>query len=50
MLTLVAGNDMEMGGGSPNYRKVPELIADGTLDPKILDRLSLTPSGHDQGL
>ena len=38
MLALVAGNDMEMGGGSFNYRKVPELIADGTLDPKILDQ------------
>lgn len=38
MLALVAGNDMEMGGGSFNYRKVPELIADGTLDLKILDQ------------
>ena len=37
MLALVAGNDMEMGGGSFNYRKVPELIEDGTLDPKVLD-------------
>lgn len=38
MLALVAGNDMEMGGGSFNYRKAPELIADGTLDQKILDQ------------
>lgn len=37
MLALTAGNDMEMGGGSFNYRAIPELIADGTLDPQIVD-------------
>ncbi|KAI5781274.1 putative beta-glucosidase [Geopyxis carbonaria] len=37
MLALTAGNDVEMGGGSFNYRAIPKLIADGTLDADILD-------------
>ncbi|RPB08077.1 glycoside hydrolase family 3 protein [Morchella conica CCBAS932] len=37
MLALTAGNDVEMGGGSFNYRAIPGLLEDGTLDIEILD-------------
>ncbi|KAI5840969.1 glycoside hydrolase superfamily [Morchella snyderi] len=37
MLALTAGNDVEMGGGSFNYRAIPGLLEDGTLDLEILD-------------
>ncbi|PWW77847.1 Glycoside Hydrolase Family 3 protein [Tuber magnatum] len=37
MLALVAGNDVEMGGGSFNYRAIPSLLEDGTLEAKVLD-------------
>ncbi|KAF8453734.1 glycoside hydrolase family 3 protein [Kalaharituber pfeilii] len=43
MLALTAGNDVEMGGGSFNYRKIPELIEDGTLDLAIVDRAVSRP-------
>ena len=37
MLALVAGNDVEMGGGSFNYRAVPALLKAGTLDQQVVD-------------
>jgi beta-glucosidase len=37
MYTLPAGNDVEMGGGSFNFRKIPELVENGKLDIDIVD-------------
>ena len=37
MYALPAGNDVEMGGGSFNYRTIPELVTDGTLDISVVD-------------
>ncbi|PKX96955.1 putative beta-glucosidase [Aspergillus novofumigatus IBT 16806] len=34
---LPAGNDVEMGGGSFNFRKIPELVKAGKLDIKTVD-------------
>lgn len=34
---LPAGGDVEMGGGSFNYRSIPALVADGRLDEAIVD-------------
>ncbi|CAD6449030.1 71d9bfad-a2d2-4f77-8dad-85d0e833e469 [Sclerotinia trifoliorum] len=37
MFTLPAGNDVEMGGGSYNFEKIPELVESGVLDLEIVD-------------
>jgi beta-glucosidase len=37
MYALPAGNDVEMGGGSYNFAKIPELVEDGTLDIDVVD-------------
>jgi beta-glucosidase len=37
MYALPAGNDVEMGGGSFNYQKIPELVESGKLDVSIVD-------------
>ena len=34
---LPAGNDVEMGGGSFNYRSIPDLVASGQLDEAIVN-------------
>lgn len=34
---LTAGNDVEMGGGSFNYRSIPELVASGRLSQNVVD-------------
>ncbi|KAL2010358.1 hypothetical protein VTN00DRAFT_6165 [Thermoascus crustaceus] len=34
---LPAGNDVEMGGGSFNFKTIPKLVKDGKLDMKIVD-------------
>lgn len=34
---LPAGGDVEMGGGSFNYRAIPELVASGRLDEGLVD-------------
>ncbi|KAK6078255.1 glycosyl hydrolase family 3 [Seiridium cupressi] len=34
---LPAGTDVEMGGGSYNYEKIPEMVAAGTLSADIVD-------------
>ncbi|PSR81052.1 glycoside hydrolase family 3 protein [Coniella lustricola] len=34
---LPAGTDSEMGGGSYNYEKIPDMVAAGTLDESVLD-------------
>ena len=34
---LPAGGDVEMGGGSFNYRSIPELVASGRLDENIVN-------------
>ncbi|KAH1498984.1 hypothetical protein LV164_004576 [Aspergillus fumigatus] len=34
---LPAGNDVEMGGGSFNFQKIPELVKAGKLDIKTVD-------------
>lgn len=34
MYTLPAGNDVEMGGGSFNFRVIPQLVKDGELSEK----------------
>ncbi|KAF2149386.1 glycoside hydrolase family 3 protein [Myriangium duriaei CBS 260.36] len=34
---LPAGTDVEMGGGSFNYRTIPELVQSGKLDIKVVD-------------
>lgn len=36
-MALVAGTDVEMGGGSYNYEKIPEMVAAGKLDQKVVD-------------
>ncbi|PWY79124.1 beta-glucosidase [Aspergillus heteromorphus CBS 117.55] len=37
MMALPAGTDVEMGGGSFNYQKIPELVESGKLDIDIVD-------------
>lgn len=37
-LVLPAGGDVEMGGGSFNYEKIPDMVAAGTLDEAIVDQ------------
>ncbi|APA15785.1 hypothetical protein SS1G_09366 [Sclerotinia sclerotiorum 1980 UF-70] len=37
MFALPAGNDVEMGGGSFNFEKIPELVESGVLDIDIVD-------------
>ncbi|KAL2860118.1 glycoside hydrolase superfamily [Aspergillus pseudodeflectus] len=37
LAALPAGTDMEMGGGSFNYNRIPQLIRDGRLDMKTVD-------------
>ncbi|ROV96625.1 hypothetical protein VPNG_09020 [Cytospora leucostoma] len=34
---LPSGNDVEMGGGSYNFEKIPELVAAGSLNESIVD-------------
>ncbi|KAK7525318.1 glycoside hydrolase family 3 protein [Phyllosticta citriasiana] len=36
-LALPAGNDVEMGGGSFNFKKIPDLVAAGKLDLSVVD-------------
>ncbi|KAK7703668.1 hypothetical protein SLS64_008981 [Diaporthe eres] len=36
-LVLPSGNDMEMGGGSYNFQKIPDMIEAGTLDEATVD-------------
>lgn len=36
-LVLPAGGDAEMGGGSYNFQKIPEMVAAGALDPAVVD-------------
>lgn len=36
-LVLPAGGDLEMGGGSYNYQKIPDMVAAGILDESIVD-------------
>ncbi|KAH8879931.1 glycoside hydrolase [Thozetella sp. PMI_491] len=36
-MALTAGTDSEMGGGSYNYQKIPEMVKAGKLDEKIVD-------------
>ena len=35
---LPAGCDVEMGGGSFNYRSIPQLVASGSLDAAVVDK------------
>ncbi|KXG50456.1 Major facilitator superfamily domain, general substrate transporter [Penicillium griseofulvum] len=35
---LPAGTDVEMGGGSFNFKQIPSLVEDGRLDIKIVDQ------------
>ncbi|KAL1978419.1 hypothetical protein VTN31DRAFT_1278 [Thermomyces dupontii] len=37
LMALPAGNDVEMGGGSFNYKTIPQLIKAGKLDMKTVD-------------
>lgn len=37
LYALPAGNDVEMGGGSFNFRKIPDLVKSGKLDIKTVD-------------
>jgi beta-glucosidase len=37
MYVLPAGNDVEMGGGSFNFRAIPQLVKSGKLSEKIVD-------------
>ncbi|KAF2493287.1 glycoside hydrolase [Lophium mytilinum] len=37
MYALPAGNDVEMGGGSFNFQKIPELVKTGRLDVDVVD-------------
>jgi beta-glucosidase len=37
MNALPAGGDVEMGGGSFNYRAIPELVASGRLNEDVVD-------------
>lgn len=36
-LVLPAGGDVEMGGGSYNFEKIPDMVAAGTLDESVVD-------------
>ncbi|KAL1871681.1 hypothetical protein Daus18300_004681 [Diaporthe australafricana] len=36
-LVLPSGNDVEMGGGSYNFQKIPDMVDAGTLDEAIVD-------------
>lgn len=36
-LVLPAGNDVEMGGGSYNFEKIPDMVASGQLNESIVD-------------
>jgi beta-glucosidase len=36
-LVLPSGNDMEMGGGSYNFQKIPDMIDAGKLDEAVVD-------------
>lgn len=36
-MVLPAGGDVEMGGGSYNFQKIPEMVAAGTLDESVVD-------------
>ncbi|KAJ4420265.1 hypothetical protein N0V82_004476 [Gnomoniopsis sp. IMI 355080] len=36
-LILPAGGDVEMGGGSYNFQKIPEMVAAGSLNESIVD-------------
>lgn len=36
-LVLPAGGDVEMGGGSYNFEKIPEMVAAGSLDESVID-------------
>ena len=35
---ISAGNDVEMGGGSYNYQKIPEMVQSGRLDMSLVDQ------------
>jgi beta-glucosidase len=35
---LVAGTDVEMGGGSYNYQKIPEMVEAGQLSEEVVDQ------------
>jgi beta-glucosidase len=35
---LVAGTDVEMGGGSYNYEKIPDMVKAGKLSEKVVDQ------------
>ncbi|KAF2203558.1 glycoside hydrolase [Delitschia confertaspora ATCC 74209] len=37
MYALPAGNDVEMGGGSYNYKVIPQLVESGKLDLDVVD-------------
>ncbi|KAF2684149.1 glycoside hydrolase family 3 protein [Lentithecium fluviatile CBS 122367] len=37
MYALPAGNDVEMGGGSYNFAKIPQLVAEGKLDIEVVN-------------
>ncbi|CRG87143.1 hypothetical protein PISL3812_04158 [Talaromyces islandicus] len=37
LAALPAGNDVEMGGGSFNFKEIPELVKSGKLDIKTVD-------------
>ena len=37
LYALPAGNDVEMGGGSFNFKSIPSLVASGRLDESIVD-------------
>jgi beta-glucosidase len=36
-MALPAGGDSEMGGGSYNYQKIPEMVQSGKLDESVVD-------------
>ncbi|RDI87940.1 hypothetical protein Vi05172_g2122 [Venturia inaequalis] len=38
MLTLPAGNDVEMGGGSSSFKTIPQLVQSGRLSIDIVDQ------------
>ncbi|KAH7128542.1 glycoside hydrolase superfamily [Dendryphion nanum] len=38
LMTLPAGNDVEMGGGSYNFELIPQLVSSGKLSIKTVDR------------
>ena len=37
LYALPAGNDVEMGGGSFNFQRIPELVANGKLSESVVD-------------